>query len=201
MPDTQQENVPASAFTYSFRRSIASGMENFTLTESALGCFAGSLPLSDIAVVRLYSLPGMRMAFLKVTGEVRRCILRFRTGQTIELVSQNFVSLGKFEDRSAAFDQFVSALVTQVSRSNPSAQLVTGMPPRLWWIWFITFGGLTAALVLSILFGAIGLIAEGDLNLATAAFLLVLGVMLIGPATFLRVVWRGRTRPLHPWKS
>jgi hypothetical protein len=199
MADSREDSAPAPGLTYSFRRSVAAQVEDFSLTSNALVTKAGSVPFTDIAMVRVYSVPGMRMAYVKVTDDVRRCTIRSRSGQKVELVSQHFIGLGKSEDRSAAFNQFVSALVTQVSRANPSALLLSGMPPLLWWIWFITFAGLVVGIVLVIILAAIGLIAENQLTLKTAAFLLVLAAMLFGPMTFLVAVWRRRTRPLHPW--
>jgi membrane protein DedA with SNARE-associated domain len=133
----------------------------------------------------------------KVAFGSRRCAITLDSGAAIELTSQHYLSFGNFEDRSPAFYQFVSALVAQVRTANPAAQLVSGMPPMLWWFWFLTLGVLVFVLILSITLGLLGLSLEHKNSLGTSLLFLVLAVMLIGPISFLRATWRRRTRDLN----
>ena len=185
--------------TYQVRRSLAANTEEFTLTDTALLWPGGSAAFSQIKTVRIYSVPGMWLFGAgKVAFGSRRCVITLDSGATIELTSQHYLSFGNFEDRSQAFYTFVSALVAQVRTANPAAQLVSGMPPMLWWFWFLSFGLLAVLLILFTALGLIGLSLEHKNSLATSFALLTLAVMLVGPISFLRATWRRRTRDLDP---
>jgi hypothetical protein len=184
--------------TYQFRRSIAARVEEYSLTENALVWSGGSAPFVDINAVRIYSIPGMIMLGAgQVAQPSRRCAIYLKSGKVIQLSSQHFLGLGKTEDRSQALVHFVGALAASVRAANPTARFLSGMPPVLWWAWFLTFAGLALALILCIVFGLIGLTIKHQNSVGTSVVFLVLVVMLIGPITFLRATWRRRTRTLN----
>lgn len=168
------------------------------MTDTALLWPGGSAPFAHIKSVRIYSTPGMWMLGAgKVAAETRYCAITLDSGVTIQLSNQHYLSLGNFEDRSPAFYQFVSALAASVRTANPAAQIVSGMPPALWWFWFLTFGLLVILLVLCIVLGLLGLSLEHKNSLRTSLVFLALAVMLIGPISCLRATWRRRTRVLN----
>ena len=183
--------------TYQIRRSLAANTAEYSLTDTALLWAGGSVPFAHIKTVRIYSVPGMWMLGAgRVASESRRCAITLDSGVAIKLTSQHYLSLGNFEDRSPALYQFLSALVAQVRSANPAAQVVSGMPPMLWWFWFLSFGLLAFLLILSITLGLLGLSLEHKNSLGTSLLFLILAVMLIGPISFLRATWRRRTREL-----
>jgi len=185
--------------TYQIRRSLAAKTEEYSLTGTALLWPGGSVPFSQIKTVRIYSVPGMWIFGAgKVAFGSRRCAITLDSGAAIELTSQHYLSFGNFEDRSPAFYPFVSALVARVRAANPVAQAVSGMPPMLWWFWFLTFGLLAFLLILSIALGLLGLSLEHKNSLGTSLVFAALALMLIGPISFLRAIWRRRTRDLNP---
>ena len=184
--------------TYQVRRSIAAHVEEFSLTGNALIWSGGSVPFSDIDTVRVYSVPGMQMLGIGLVARtMQRCAIYLKSGKVIQLSSQHFLGLGQIEDRSPALTHFTGELAARVRAANPSARFLSGMPPALWWIWFLTFGGLALVLILCIVFGLIGLTAEHQNTPGTSALFVVLALMLIGPVTFLRATWRRRTRILN----
>ncbi len=184
--------------TYQVRRSVAAKTEEYTLTDAALLWSGGSVPFAQIKTVRIYSTPGMWMLGAgKVAAETRYCAITLDSGAKIQLSNQHYLSFGNFEDRSPAFYQFVSALVARVRTANPAAQIVSGMPPMLWWFWFLTFSLLVLILILSIVLGLLGLTLQHKNSLGTSLIFLVLAVMLYGPLSFLRATWRRRTRVLN----
>ena len=184
--------------TYQVRRSVAANTEEYTLTDTAILWSGGSVPFAQIKSVRIYSTPGMWMLGAgKVAAETRYCAITLDSGAKIQLSNQHYLSLGNFEDRSSAFYQFVSALVARVRTANPAAQIVSGMPPMLWWFWFLTFSLLVLILILSIVLGLLGLTLQHKNSLGTSLVFLVLAVMLYGPLSFLRATWRRRTRVLN----
>ncbi|MGO8934296.1 MAG: hypothetical protein ACLPLZ_08320 [Terracidiphilus sp.] len=184
--------------TYQVRRSLAANTAEYSLTDTAILWPGGSVPFAHIKTVRIYSVPGIwifgagRSAF----GS-NRCVITLDSGVAIELTSHHYLSPGNFEDRSPAFFQFVGALVARVRTANPVAQIVSGMPPMLWWFWFLTPGLLVLAIILSIALGLLGLTLEHQNSLGTSLLFLVLALMLIGPISFLRATWRRRTRVLN----
>jgi len=184
--------------TYQVRRSLAANTEEYSLTDTALLWPGGSVPFAQIKSVRIYSVPGMWIFGAgKVAFGSRRCAITLDSGAAIELTSQHYLSFGNFEDRSAAFYPFISALVARVRTANPVAQFVSGMPPMLWWFWFLSFGLLAFLLILSIALGLLGLTLEHKNSLGTSLLFLVLASLLIGPISFLRAIWRRRTRDLN----
>lgn len=168
------------------------------MTDTALVSPGGSAPFTDIDTVRIYSVPGLKMLGAgQVIGSMQRCVVRLKSGKLIRLSSQHFLGAGQIEDRSPALIEFANALAAHVRTTNPNARYLAGMPPALWWSWFITFGGLSLLIVLCIAFGLIGLTMEHQNTPGTFGIFLVLALMLIGPITFLRAIWRRRTRDLN----
>jgi hypothetical protein len=131
-------------------------------------------------------------------GALQRCAIQLNSGKLIQISSQNFLGPGKVEDRSPALTQFAGALAARVRASNPSALFLAGMPPVLWCFWFLTLVSIELALILCIVFGLVGLTMAHQNTPGTFGLFLLLAIMLIGPFTFLRAIWRRRTRPLDP---
>jgi hypothetical protein len=184
--------------TYQIRRSVAANTEEYTLTDTAILWPGGSVPFARIKAVRIYSTPGMWMLGAgKVASETQYCAITLDSGAAILFTNQHYLSFGNFEDRSPAFYQFVSASVARVQTANPAAQILSGMPPMLWWFWFLTPSLLMLLLILCITLGLLGLSLQHKNSLGTSFVFLVLAVMLIGPITFLRATWRRRTRVLN----
>jgi hypothetical protein len=184
--------------TYQVRRSVAANTEEYTLTDAALLWSGGSAPFAHIKSVRIYSTPGMWMLGAgKVAVETQRCVITLDSGASILFTNQHYLSFGNFEDRSPAFFQFFSALAARVRTANPAAQILSGMPPMLWWFWFLTPSVLIILLILCITLGLVGLTLQHQNSLGTSLVFLVLAVMLIGPISFLRATWRRRTRVLN----
>ena len=184
--------------TYQVRRSLAAKTDEYSLTDTELLWPGGSVPFAQIKTVRIYSVPGIWLFGAgKVAFGSRRCAITLDSGAAIELTSQHYLSFGNFEDRSPAFYTFVSELVARVRAANPAAQFVSGMPPMLWWFWFLPFGLLAFFLILCITLGLLGLSLEHKNSLGTSLLFLTLAVLLIGPIGFLRAIWRRRTRDLN----
>jgi hypothetical protein len=168
------------------------------LTDTALLWSGGSAPFAHIKSVRIYSTPGLWMLGAgKVAAETRYCAITLDSGATIQLSNQHFLSFGNFEDRSPAFYPFVSALAAYVRTANPAAQILSGMPPMLWWFWFLTPSLLVFVLILCIVLGLLGLSLQHQNSLGTSLVFLALAAMLFGPISFLRATWRRRTRVLN----
>jgi ABC-type multidrug transport system fused ATPase/permease subunit len=168
------------------------------LTDTALVWSGGTASFAQVKSVRIYFTPGMWMLGAgKVADETRYCAITLDSGATIQLSNQHYLSFGNFEDRSPAFFQFLSALAARVRTANPAAQIVSGMPPVLWWFWFLTFSLLILLLILCIVLGLLGLTAQHQNSLGTSLVFLLLAAMLFGPITFLRATWRRRTRVLN----
>jgi len=183
--------------TYRFRLGLHRGVETYTLTDDALISSSGSLPLREVAAVRVYTVPGMRsLAYGRVFQPMRRCAIRGKDGRKIVLSNLHFAGLGRFEDRTDSYLLFLRALVRRVAERAPGARLVSGMPPTMWWSWAVVFGALVLGLASVVLLGAIGLIMEKQLSWSSFGVLLLFASLAIGPVSFLRALWPLRTRPL-----
>ena len=66
----------------------------------------------------------------------------------------------------------------------------------LWWFWFLSLGILVFVIIVCIVLGLIGLSLEHQNSLGTSLLFLVLAAILISPISFLRAIWRRRTRNL-----
>ncbi len=168
------------------------------MTDAALLWSGGAAPFADIKTVRIYCTPGMWMLGAgKVAAETRYCAVTLDSGTTIQLSNQHYLSFGNFEDRSPAFFQFLSALAALARTANPAAEILAGMPPTLWWFWFLTPSVLIILLILCIALGLLGLTLQHQNSLGTSLVFLALAAMLFGPISFLRATWRRRTRVLN----
>lgn len=127
--------------TYRCRNSLLRTEVTWTLTDSTLESSAGArLRFADMASVRFYDVPGLRMAAGRtVLPAAGRCVIKPVRGRAIVLTSSHFLRLGRFEDRSANFMPFVGALLRRVAAVNPATRLSIGMPWLLWWLWSAVF--------------------------------------------------------------
>jgi hypothetical protein len=188
-----------SEASYEFRGSLRTQTQTYAATDDALSWPGGRLAFEDIASLRLYRVPGMRsLGYGTVVRASRRCTIRARDGKKIVLTDQHFLGFGRFEDRSAAYVPFVRALIASVAACSPGTRLFVGMPPALWWYWFLMFGTLALGLAVIIVFGTIGLVAEGQFTWAPGGFVLLMAAIGIGPAQYLRGLWRHRPHPFDP---
>jgi hypothetical protein len=154
--------------------------------------------LADIAAIRVYVLQGLRsFGYGELFRPIRRVEIRGKDGRSIVLSNLNFLALGAFEDRTAAYLPFLRALVERTANCAPGARLISGMPPTIWWCWTIVFGAMTLGLAATVVFSAIGLLIEKQMSWGTAGFLPLLAAIAIGPASFLRALWPQRSRPLN----
>jgi hypothetical protein len=176
--------------SYQFRLGLRRGLETYTLTYDALAWSSGSLALRDVAAIRVYSIPGSGQA-------TRRCAIRGRDGREILLSDTHFVGLGKFENRARTYLPFLRALVRAVAERAPTARLVSGMPPLMWWFWITLFGAYGALAALCAV-AAVGLFVQKGITRDNCAFALTVALLAIAPVSYLRALWRLRTRPLDP---
>jgi hypothetical protein len=183
--------------TYQFRLGLHRGAETYRLTDDALMCSSGYLPLREVAAVRVYSVPGLRsLGNNTLFPPMLRATIRSKNGRGIVLSNLHFVGLGRFEDRTGSYLPFLRALVRGVGERSPGARLVSGMPLAMCWSWVVVFGALVAGLVSIIVVGAIGLIVEKQWSWTSTAFMPPFASVAIGPVSFLRAIWPLRTRRL-----
>ena len=157
------------------------------------------LGLGEVVFLRLFGSPGLAAPFLggaTVAQGFDQCELRTASGETLRFNSNHFVSLGRFEDRTASFRPFVAALARGVAAANPAARLVWGMPPLVWGLWLAVLGltGLIALFALAIVLTGL---AHGAIGDAVVGLLLLAGVG-YGAAGLWRTVAGGRTRAFDP---
>ena len=121
--------------SYRCRAAFRGGEVEWTLTGDMLQSSAGlRLPFSAIRAIRLYDVPGMRMASGQpVIAGSSRCVIRPKRGRAIVLGSSPGV--GQFENRSASYRAFGDALLKRVAAASPTTRLRIGMPPALWVSW------------------------------------------------------------------
>jgi hypothetical protein len=180
--------------TYEFRLSLARSVQHLVLTPEGIAGLEGTIPFGEIVSIRLYSLPGMSsLAFGTVAQPVRRCNLQLHNGKTVLLCSSHYVSLGNFEDRTESYRRFVAELLVRLRAANPAAQILSGMPPGIWWGWFLTFGGLSLILAAAALMLCVGVAIDRNFSWGMLVGLALLLLMLWGPLGFLRATWRRRS--------
>jgi hypothetical protein len=186
--------------SYRCRPSILDTEATWTLTSSALESSTGTrIPFDQIAAIRLYGIATSVVGKGRVPAPgTRRCVIRPVHGQALALTSSHFLSLGRFEDRSAVFEPFIHALLERVRATRPAARLLRGMPPALWWLWCAI--GVGCALVGS--FGVIIVVVEpwskGHVSLEVLVLLPVVAGMLVSARAILHLLRSGRSRPLDP---
>jgi hypothetical protein len=185
--------------TYQFRRSLRAAEQTYTVTDEIVTGPFGSVPLSDIIAVRVYTVPGMRsLAYGTLTPASRWCSILCRDGRKMVLVNLHFLGLGRFEDRSATYVPFVRAVIGNVAARYPQTPVLAGMPPSWWWSWFLTFAVLAFALSALVLLTGIGMALDGELTWSTAGVVLVFAILAIGPVRYVRWLWQHRPHPLDP---
>jgi hypothetical protein len=185
--------------TYQFCGSLTGREQTFAVTDGTLTWPGGTLPLEQIASIRLYSVPGMRTVGYGIVARAsRRCTIRLSDGHKIALSSQHFLGLGRFEDRSATYTPFVRALLGNLAVRCPQTPLFSGLPPGVWWSWFLTFAILAALLLAFVLFGGIGLAFDGQFTWSGAGVILGFAALATGPISYLRYLWRHRSHRLDP---
>lgn len=168
---------------YQFRRSLMEQEVRYELCDGMLTSSTGlRLGLSHIARVHVFD----------AVGAGRICVIRPRGARKIILVSRHFVGLGRFEDRSEAFDSFVRALVASVPQAEPSPVYVRGQPWWLWGIWLVLV--LASSFIWPLTFGLLALSIIGDGT--TQAVIVTIGVI-VGMAASLigGVRWLWAERP------
>jgi hypothetical protein len=195
--------APMAEISFVAKPAVGAAETTWRLTGESLKWGTGGawreLGLGEVVFLRLFGSPGLAAPFLggaKVAQGFDLCELRTASGETLRFNSNHFVSLGNFEDRTATFRPFVTALARGVAGSNPAARLVWGMPPLVWGLWvFVLVGvGLIALFALAIVgagleHGALGDVGVGALFLASAGY---------GVAGLWRTVAGGRTRAFDP---
>jgi hypothetical protein len=184
--------------TYRYRRNLLRQVETYTLRPGVLESPAGSIPLRAIRSIRVYTLPGM--VSLQTGGQVlgggQICRIESDNLPPILLSAQHFVGFGRTEDRTEEYRAFVSALVTAMRVEAPSARLLRGMPPQIYWPWLMLFGTLTLLVAGFLLLGFAGMLVEHTLTFKTGGFLLLVLLLGYSPFSFLRATYGQRTRPL-----
>ena len=191
--------------TYTLRLSLASEEATYRLAEDALHATTSkgtrTLPLAEVAMVRIYESPGPTSLTGRIAPAFARCVIRPLRGRKVVLSSNHFAGIGRFEDRSAAFHPFVDALVARLRTANPAAKLVAGMPPALWWTWvalLILVALATPAFIVVI----VQELAAGRMLQfpAIVSTLIVVGTA-FGLVSYARVLKRNRPRRLTPSPS
>jgi hypothetical protein len=141
-----------TAPVHSVRNSLIDKERHFTLGDDALrwsetGGAEGHMPYADIRDMRL-------IAYTSPIGGALQCTLRSKSGGKVKLRSAHYRSLNNFEDRSATYGPFVSALAERVAEAT-DAKFIAGST-GLWLLWLIVgllFLGLVVVLVLSMFEG------------------------------------------------
>jgi hypothetical protein len=190
--DSQPSVSPAS---YSCRPSLARPLETWKVAADGLHTPAGIIPLAEITLVRLYTVPGASSLSGVLARPLARCLIRRRNGDAVTIGNQHFLGVGDFEDRTPALREFVSCLIAALRTLPVPPRIVTGMPPLLWWFWFVTFGSLTAICAFAFLAMTIYAVQSGVSWQLLLGFLAFAGLS-IGPVQFLRATWRRRSRAL-----
>ena len=191
--------------TYTLRLSRISGETTYRLTGDALHATSPRgtrmLTLSEISMIRIYESPGMMGLTGQIAPAFARCVIRPRHGRAIVLSSNHFVSMGRFEDRSATFRPFVDALVARLQSANPAARLVAGMPPALWWSWVALLVAVALVTPVFIVVIVQELIAGRALKMPAIVSALILIGAAMGIVSYARVLRRNRPRPFRPSPS
>jgi hypothetical protein len=186
--------------TYRVRAGLFDTERTYALTDDAVVSPGGrTIRFADIASIRFYDVPGADMAGGgTLAAGARRCVIWPRHGRALVLASAHYRSFGNVEDRSASFLPFVAALIERVTRRNPDAVFLTGMPVGLWWTWASVLV-LLVAVVVFIGVAIVMMIAEGDiLSFDLLSMLLSVLAMIGGAASIVVLLLRSRSRSFRP---
>ncbi|MBV9245015.1 MAG: hypothetical protein JO366_09400 [Methylobacteriaceae bacterium] len=175
--------------TYSFRPSLFhKGELAARLEADAIVVGSGEarqrIAFSDIMTIRVFSAP------VSARDNAGFCSIVPQRGRTISLRSTSFAGLGRFEDRSAAYQAFVGSLVARAAAANPGINFIGGPSRAVWWCYLVV----AAAAVLLLAASALALIS-GALPVGSAAPLAIVALFL---PTCWGVVRRGGPRRFDP---
>ncbi len=192
--DTTSGPKPASTLTFSCRISLRRAVETFTLTLTELSSPCLTVALIDIASIRLYTVPGMNSLYGIVARPQRFCLIQTLDGRSLRLNSPVSGTNDAVAAKTADFLTFVDALLRRVRSANPAARVLLGMPPLLFWTWLLTFGLVSFAILVILVFGSIGMMQQHTFGRPAVWFDLVL--ILIGTPAFLfsGATWRRRSQ-------
>jgi hypothetical protein len=110
------------------------------------------------------------------------------------LGNQSFIGVGRFEDRSAAFYPFATALTERIAEANPQIVFINGMPGALFVFWLILFPVVSIIAPLSAI-AVVAMLAQGQsppsAMYGVTAILLTFLFAIVPNA---KTVWRNRPR-------
>jgi hypothetical protein len=185
---------------YRCRPSMLGTEVTWTLTSSGLDSSTGTgVSFDQIAAVRLYGFASW------VVGKGRgaaprtlRCVISPVHGQAVALTSSHFLALGRFEDRSSAFEPFIQTLLQRVRAIRPTAKLLQGMPPALWWLWFAIGTGCALVGSFGVIIVGVEVWTKGHVSLEVLVLLPMVAGMLLSTRAILSLLRSGRSRPFDP---
>lgn len=184
--------------SYQFRLSMAQSEATYRIAEQDLvwsrGGENGRLPFSDIAQIRIYGSPGVGSA----APSFQRCVVTPKSGRPHVFSSNHYVSLGKFEDRSASFQPFVETLMRRVAAANPATVFISGMPAALWTAWAAIVIGVVIVTPLALLVIIINLVRGAGFSGVLATTTVFLLGLLFGLVPLARMLLRNRPRRFDP---
>ncbi len=188
--------------TYQFRLSLARSETTYRIEGDALvwseGGENGRLPFSEIRQIRIYGSPGIGFGGSTVAPSFQRCVVKPRQGRAHVFSSNHYVSLGKFEDRSATFRPFIEALIRRVAAVNPATQFISGMPGVLWAIWALILLSVVILAPLALLVIIIDLLSGGGFSATHLAVTIFLLGILFTLGSRWRMLVRNRPQQLDP---
>lgn len=182
-------SAAAGEVVHAFRPTIFSRERTFRLRDDALvvddGAAPRTIPLANVAAVRIYRQPGGGMG-----PAIRRAVVTLVGGDTLVVQSSHYLGFARIEDRAASYRALVGALVERVARANPAARVTVGHSWLAWSLW------------LALLVGAIAVLALGAIVLVQREFplavLLYVGIVAAFVPTMWRVVRDSRPRAGDP---
>jgi hypothetical protein len=116
----------------------------------------------------------------------------------VALTSSHFLALGRFEDRSSAFEPFIQTLLQRVRAIRPTAKLLQGMPPALWWLWCAIGTGCALVGSFGVIIVGVEVWTKGHVSLEVLVLLPMVAGMLLSTRAILSLLRSGRSRPFDP---
>ena len=172
--------------------------ETYRLSDLALSWTGaardGAVAFADVRALRLYEAPGLA----GVAPGFARCVVWPRRGRAVVLSSNHYLSLGKFEDRSASFRPFVDALVRKVAAVNNTARFISGMPAALWWFWTAILLAVAVVAPLALVVIVVELAAGRGFPTGGIVALFIVLAIFLGLLGYVRQLWRNRPRRFDP---
>jgi hypothetical protein len=186
-----EPNYKVRATIYAKETKYEAGSDGITWSD---GRTEGHLAYADIRRVRVYRAPGMPMGG---ASNFARYVLWPRRGRAIVLGNLSFVSMGKIEDRSAAFYTFATALTERIAKGHQGVEFIQGMPRALFLFWLILLPLIPIIALLSVI-ALIAMLAQGQ---SPPVMFGVTGVLLafsLRTVPFAKTVWRNRPHRIDP---